>query len=75
EWMLADSNQQRGEFVLIVTGATQSAPGGMDAETDSLLQILLAELPINKAAAVAAKLTSHKKKALYERALWLQGKV
>ena len=75
EWMLADSNQQRGEFVLVVAGATLSAPDGMDAETDSLLQILLAELPINKAAAVAAKLTSHKKKALYERALWLQGKV
>jgi 16S rRNA (cytidine1402-2'-O)-methyltransferase len=75
DWLLADSNQQRGEFVVIVHGAKTPESAAMDAETDNLLQVLLAELPIKKAASVAAKLTNHKKKALYERALWLQGKV
>ena len=73
-WLLADSNQQRGEFVLMVAGASEPEAEAMDAETDKLLQALLEELPIKKAAALAAKLTPHKKKALYDRALQLQGK-
>ena len=73
-WLLADSNQQRGEFVLMVAGASVPETEAMDAETDKLLQALLEELPIKKAAALAAKLTPHKKKALYDRALQLQGK-
>jgi 16S rRNA (cytidine1402-2'-O)-methyltransferase len=36
--------------------------------------LLLAELPIKKAAAITASMTGHKKKALYDRALELQGK-
>jgi 16S rRNA (cytidine1402-2'-O)-methyltransferase len=75
DWLTADTNQQRGEFVVIVTGAPETETKVMDTETDKLLQILLAELPIKKAAAMAAQLTSHKKKALYDRALQLQGKI
>ncbi len=75
DWLQADSNQQRGEFVLIVTGAPVAKTKVMDKETDKLLQVLLAELPIKKAAALAAQLTEHKKKALYDRALQLQGKL
>ena len=74
-WMQADTNQQRGEFVLVVAGKPAStAEVSMDAETDKLLMVLLSELPIKKAAAMAAQLTPHKKKALYDRALLLQGK-
>lgn len=75
DWMQADANQQRGEFVLVVAGKPASSEEvTMDAETDKLLTLLLAELPIKKAAAMAAQLTPHKKKALYDRALQLQGK-
>ena len=74
DWLLADSNQQRGEFVLMVAGAQEPEAEAMGAETDKLLQALLEELPIKKAAALAAKLTPYKKKALYDRALHLQGK-
>lgn len=74
-WMQADANQQRGEFVLVVAGKpADNAEVAMDAETDKLLTLLLSELPIKKAAAMAAQLTPHKKKALYDRALILQGK-
>ena len=74
-WMQADANQQRGEFVLVVAGMPASTEEvSMDAETDKLLTVLLTELPIKKAAALAAQLTPHKKKALYDRALHLQGK-
>lgn len=74
-WLQADANQQRGEFVLVVAGKPAAkAEVAMDAETDKLLTVLLSELPIKKAAALAAQLTPHKKKALYDRALQLQGK-
>ena len=74
-WMQADANQQRGEFVLVVAGKPASTDEiSMDADTDKLLSVLLSELPIKKAAALAAQLTPHKKKALYDRALQLQGK-
>lgn len=74
-WMQADANQQRGEFVLVVAGKPASTEEvSMDADTDKLLSVLLSELPIKKAAALAAQLTPHKKKALYDRALQLQDK-
>ena len=43
-------------------------------EEERMLTLLLAELPIKKAAAITASMTGHKKKALYDRALELQGK-
>ena len=73
-WLTADSNQQRGEFVLILAAAPVAEKAAMDAATDKMLLVLLEQLPIKKAAAVAAKLTPHKKQALYDRALMLQGK-
>jgi 16S rRNA (cytidine1402-2'-O)-methyltransferase len=69
-WLAQDGNRQRGEFVLLV----EAAPAVDDdhAEADRVLQILLAELPLKQAAALAAQLTGQKKNALYERALALR---
>lgn len=69
-WFAADDNRCRGEFVLIVQGATAEAPNGQALlET---LQTLLAELPLKQAVALAVKLTGEKKNAVYELALELQ---
>jgi 16S rRNA (cytidine1402-2'-O)-methyltransferase len=70
EWMRADPQQLRGEFVVIVRGAEKPFPGGQD--TDRLLVTLLETLPINQAAQIAAKLTGERKNLLYQRALELQ---
>jgi 16S rRNA (cytidine1402-2'-O)-methyltransferase len=69
-WLAQDSNRQRGEFVLLI----EAAPAVDDdhAEADRVLRILLAELPLKQAAALAAQLTGQKKNALYERALLLR---
>ncbi|MGI1669146.1 MAG: 16S rRNA (cytidine(1402)-2'-O)-methyltransferase [Neptuniibacter sp.] len=68
EWMSSDSNQQKGEFVVVVHGAS----GGLqelDAKSLEILDILLSELPTSQAASLAAKITGLKKKVLYQAAL------
>ena len=73
-WLAADHNQQKGEFVVLLEGAEPQQPQEIGPEEERMLTLLLAELPIKKAAAITASMTGHKKKALYDRALELQGK-
>lgn len=68
-WMEADSNQQRGEFVVLVHGVENNAEVQLDAKALEVLDILLAELPASQAASLAAKITGLKKKVLYQAAL------
>lgn len=70
-WLEADANRERGEFVLIVSGAEAVDAG--DAEARRVLEILLRELPVSQAAKLAAEISGGKKKALYELALKLKG--
>lgn len=72
-WVSADPDQQRGEIVLVLEGLPE-AVGEQDwQEADRVLGILLEELPVKQAAALAAGITGLKKNALYERALGLKG--
>ena len=73
-WLGADHNQQKGEFVVLIEGAEPEQLQDIGPEEERMLSLLLAELPIKKAAALTAAITGHKKKALYDRALELQGK-
>lgn len=66
EWMLADSNQQRGEFVVMVEGAVKEK-GSLNEETLRVLNLLAAELPPKKAAAIASEITGVAKKELYQQ--------
>jgi 16S rRNA (cytidine1402-2'-O)-methyltransferase len=67
-WLAADPNRQKGEFVILLEGAS---PAGDEnaAEAERVLAILLKECPVKQAAALAAQITGQKKNALYERAL------
>jgi 16S rRNA (cytidine1402-2'-O)-methyltransferase len=71
-WVEQDSNQQRGEIVLVVEGAPVNSGQAAEAEVDALLLKLLKYLPVKATAQLAAELTGHKKNALYDRALLLQ---
>ncbi len=66
EWILADSNQQRGEFVVMVEGAVKE-PGSINEETLRVLNLLAVELPPKKAAAIASEITGVGKKELYQQ--------
>ncbi len=68
EWAKSDPNQQRGEIVLVVGGAR---PGSvvLDEEAVRVLKILLQEMPVKQAAALAAQITGQKKNHLYQYAI------
>lgn len=70
-WIVADDNNRRGEFVVLIHGAAARADEELSADAERQLRILLDELPVKQAAALAARLTGLKKNALYKRALEL----
>ncbi|GAB3286667.1 16S rRNA (cytidine(1402)-2'-O)-methyltransferase [Parahaliea aestuarii] len=64
-FVAADSNQQRGEIVLVVAGQRDRVET-IDADSARLLRRLAQELPPKRAAAVVADLTGLRKKQLYD---------
>lgn len=69
-WLLSDSNQQRGEFVVLVAGATPQP--GISAETERVLKLLLTELPLKQAVQLATQITGQGRNELYPLALQLK---
>jgi 16S rRNA (cytidine1402-2'-O)-methyltransferase len=71
EFVQGDSNQQKGEIVLVVAGSRATVQE-ISAEVSTLLQRLALELPAKRAAAVVADCTGLRKKLLYEHLLELK---
>ncbi len=71
-WVTADPNQQKGEFVVLVQGLEPLNSDAVTPEAEQLLLVLLEELPIKKAAKLAARIMGLNKRALYDRALQLK---
>lgn len=72
EWVGRDPHQQLGEFVILIHGVPRAEREAVDEEAERVLGILLEELPVSQAAALAAKITGLKKNKLYEFALSLK---
>jgi len=75
-WVAGDSNQQRGECVVLVAG--WQAPEGeaaVSVEALRVLNLLLEEMPLKRAAALAAEITGVRKNLLYQVALQQQKSV
>lgn len=66
EWVKADENQQRGEMALLIHGYRSSEEETLPEEATRTLAILTKELPLKKAAALAAEIYNLKKNALYK---------
>jgi 16S rRNA (cytidine1402-2'-O)-methyltransferase len=72
-WLAADANRERGEFVLVLHAQPRpAASAASDAATERTLGLLLAELPLKQAVALAASITGAPRNTLYERALALR---
>lgn len=67
--VLADSNQQRGEMVLVLAGAAAVAEEDVTPQALRTLALLREHLPLKKAAALAAEIHGARKNNLYQLAL------
>ena len=75
DWLTAEANRQRGEFVLLVSGAPKAADDG-EGEGERVLKFLLDEgLSVRQAAKLAHSITGAGKNAMYERGLIIRKRV
>ena len=70
-WIGADENRCKGEFVILVEGALAANQEFCHVEVQRLLTALLEELPIKRAVIVAVKVTGLRRNVLYPLALGL----
>ena len=68
EYLEADANHQKGEFVILVSPADKIDSIESERQLDKILPILCAEMGASKAAKLAAKITGIDKKHCYKRA-------
>lgn len=71
DWLNQDVSRQKGEFVLIVAGYTESNKD-IDPKAINTLKLLQKELPLKKAAAITAEIYGLKKNQLYQIGLNLE---
>lgn len=72
----ADENMRRGEFVVIVAGATANKQDmTVSDEQMRVLRVLLQECSIKSAVNLAVEITGGRKKALYQAALEMQNQL
>lgn len=64
-----DSNQTRGEMVLVLHPAVKEKHSDLPEAAQNTMKILAAELPTKQAAELVAKITGESKKTLYDLAL------
>lgn len=69
-WLLSDTNQQRGEFVVLLSGAPPVT--GLSPETEHILEVLLKDLPLKQAVQLASQISGASRNALYQRALQIK---
>lgn len=74
-WLAAEPHRTRGEFVLVLHAEPAAPPASdeLDAANEHTLRVLLAELPLKQAVALAAAISSASRNTLYARALALRG--
>src|SRR3546814_11764640 len=72
-WLQADDNRRRGEFVLIIGGASAQADE-KQAEGERVLRILLGSLPASSAAKLAAEISGARNKDPYAPAVQQVGR-
>ena len=70
----ADPNQQKGEIVILLSGANNEQTSEDSLEQERVLKLLMEEVPLKQAAKLAAKITGGHKNALYQKALDIQTK-
>lgn len=71
EWLLTNTQQQKGEFVILIQGVEKSSDVDK-TQLSRILTILLAELPTKQAVHLASQITGVHKNTVYTMALELK---
>ena len=71
-WLQADTNRQKGEFVLLLSGAEVQKEEGLSDQNQYTLKLLLQELPLKQAVRLATDITGESRNMLYAQALALK---
>lgn len=71
EWIQRDANQQKGEFVVLLQGDEASSMED-EKEARRILTILMKEMPLKQAVAIATEILQGHRKSLYQLALSLK---
>ena len=69
KYLKIDQRHQKGEFVILVSATDKIERTEAEAQLDTLLPILCAEMGASRAAKLAAKITGIDKKKCYKRAI------
>ena len=65
----AHTKEQRGEIVLLLEGTAHTVGASIEILPETILEVLLTELPLKQAVALTSKMTNERKNSLYEKAL------
>ncbi|QTS83719.1 16S rRNA (cytidine(1402)-2'-O)-methyltransferase [Coxiella endosymbiont of Amblyomma nuttalli] len=71
KWIIEDAKRQKGEFVIVVEGATENTTE-VNEKNQQLLMVLLEELSLKQAVSLAVKITHLPRKKLYALGLFIQ---
>ncbi len=71
-WVKSSPERERGEFVIVIE-RSEPARDDRSEEGERVLALLMSELPLKKAVALAAEISGVRKNVLYRRALELVG--
>jgi 16S rRNA (cytidine1402-2'-O)-methyltransferase len=71
-WLRGDANRQKGEFVLLVSGAETKNKNELSEEARRILMLLMEELPLTQAVRLAARITGESRNMIYSHALMLK---
>lgn len=69
QWLQQDSQRCQGEMVLMIAPPAEKAADDIAPQVQQTLRLLMAELPLKKAAALTAEIHGEKKNALYKLGL------
>jgi len=65
-FVIGDSNQQKGEFVILLSGKREPHSGELDSESRRIVELLGKDLPVKQASKLAAEITGIKKRLFYQ---------
>lgn len=74
-WLQSDENQQKGEFVLLLSPAASENNKEITEQAEHTLHILMKNVPLKQAVQLTAEITGENRKKLYAFALSKKGSV